>query len=68
MSYTLKPNPPCRGCENRHERCHTKCPEYIEWNEKRQAKREIAYKNRRLEAEADEYQISRSEKYHKRCR
>lgn len=28
--------PPCKGCEDRHTRCHSECAEYIEWSNSRQ--------------------------------
>jgi hypothetical protein len=58
MSYTLKPNPPCKDCEDRHAKCHAKCPEYIEWNEARQKERVDAYKRKCLENEADDYSFT----------
>lgn len=29
----MKPESPCKGCENRHERCHTECEEYGQYKE-----------------------------------
>lgn len=31
MSYTLRPKPPCKNCENRHQGCHAKCSEYADF-------------------------------------
>lgn len=69
MSYTLKPNPPCKGCEDRHAKCHTTCPEYIEWNESRQAVKQKAYKRYVSDSEADNYRdkiIGKCKKHRRR--
>ena len=31
MSYTLKPHPPCKDCEDRYAGCHAKCSEYADF-------------------------------------
>ena len=38
-------NSPCRYCANRKENCHSTCPDYIAFQEERQA----VYKQRQLE-------------------
>ena len=68
MGFT-KPKPPCKGCEDRHTRCHTECPDYIEWNRTRQ---EIEAKCRRAyeaDNEAKDYTLTEvaknKRKYHR---
>ena len=55
MSYARTSNAPCRGCENRHAKCHAKCEEYGEWSKQRQAEKEKAYKAYKDDKIADEY-------------
>ena len=66
MGCALLSKPPCKGCEDRHERCHTKCPDYIEWqksraSEEKKARRE--FMNNKL---INDYQLGKIEKNKKR--
>lgn len=35
-----KTKTPCKGCEDRHERCHSECERYKEFKAKDQAKKD----------------------------
>lgn len=68
MSYSRVSTPPCKGCENRHAKCHAKCAEYSEWSKQRQEEKEKAYKKYKDENIADEYFYDGLYKNVTRCR
>lgn len=35
---------PCHFCDNRHDGCHSHCPEYIAYDRENQKRREAKYK------------------------
>lgn len=49
----MRPNPPCKGCENRSTYCHGTCPEYLDYYHKQTAWREEQFQKRK-EVEAIE--------------
>ncbi len=55
MSYSLKSNPPCKDCKDRHMGCHAKCSKYIDWDKARQVIKDQAYKKYMSEKIADDY-------------
>ena len=46
---------PCKGCENRHLKCHSKCESYIEW---------AAYDKKQKEMARAQKQYDYSENYY----
>lgn len=50
--------PPCKGCEDRHTGCHTKCPDYIEWDKARKEAETKARKIYDAEYEATDFTMS----------
>lgn len=69
MSFALKQNAPCKGCESRHTRCHIKCPEYNEWAEYHKKLKTNAVKIINADKDISDYQMKnaqRSKKNHNR--
>ena len=58
--------PPCKGCENRHEKCHTVCPEYAEWAKSRKEIEEKARTKYQQDYDVDSYIIKGSMKNRRR--
>ena len=50
--------PPCKGCEDRHTGCHSKCPNYIEWDRTRKEAEAKARKSYEAEHDAVGYMMS----------
>lgn len=68
MGFT-KSNPPSKGCEDRHMRCHTECSEYIEWNKTRQeaeAKARKEYETNKVVVEYTQSEIAKNKRKHRR--
>lgn len=42
-------NPPCGGCEERYEACHTECGRYIQWKEEARKVREKIRQERMID-------------------
>ena len=68
MSFALKQNAPCKGCENRHSKCHTTCPDYIEWSEAHKEIKNNAIKQKNMERDMFEFQMSGAVKVNRRHR
>ncbi len=69
MSFALKSNAPCKGCDDRHHRCHVDCPEYRDWSDYHKQIKANAIKTMNANIDILDYQIKnvqRSKKNHSR--
>lgn len=66
MSYARHSAPPCKGCEDRNEKCHSNCWEYREWSENRRAKEDSARRQYFNEKRVTDYLIESAEKKKRR--
>ena len=68
MSYSCKPKPPCKDCEERHTKCHAQCSEYKEWSNSRKEAEIKSRKKQAAEREAIDYFFTGLEKGTRRKR
>lgn len=45
---------PCKDCRKRHEKCHSSCAQYKNWDAEQKRIKEEMWKERKPEYEADE--------------
>ena len=67
MSFALKSNAPCKGCDDRATKCHINCAEYNEWTAKHKQIKANAVKTLNADKAVLEYQIDnviRAKRHH----
>lgn len=51
--------PPCRDCQDRHMRCHSKCDRYSEWRDKSKDSYRQARNHYKVDRESEDYDVSK---------
>lgn len=59
---------PCKDCQDRHMRCHSKCDRYSEWSNKSKDSYMQARNHYKADRESEDYDVSKRIRLGKRYR